>query len=75
MRRSPLAGLGALAVAALLLAGCASSGDNTTATAEPTEEAVPLDPDLGAAWLDGGRMIGLVTLGSSTCIPRRKRPF
>jgi len=69
MRRSPLAGLGALAVAALLLAGCASSGDNTTATTEPTEEAVPLDPDLGAAWLDGGRMIGLVTLGSSTCIP------
>jgi hypothetical protein len=69
MGRSPLAGLGALAVAALLLAGCGSAEPNAPATTEPTEEAPLPDPDLGAAWLDGGRLIGLVTLGSSTCIP------
>src|SRR5690606_36730877 len=27
------------------------------------------DFELDAAWLDGGRMIGLVSEGSSTCIP------
>ena len=26
-------------------------------------------PRLGAAWLDSGRLVGLVTLGSSTCVP------
>ena len=70
MRRSSLAGLGALAIAAVLLTACASSGPNTPATTEPTEEAITPDPDLGAAWLDGGRLVGLVTLGSSTCIPQ-----
>ncbi|WP_243076201.1 hypothetical protein [Microbacterium sp. SS28] len=72
MARSPLAALGAVLFAGLLLAGCASqTGDATpTEPAEETTSAPDLDPDLGAAWLDNGRMIGLVTLGSSTCIPQ-----
>ncbi len=76
MRRSSLSGLGALAAAALLLGGCASSGTNApapTQSTEATEEAITPDPDLGAAWLDGGRLIGLVTLGSSTCIPQAEQ--
>ncbi len=35
----------------------------------PPATDVETNPDLGAAWLDDGRMIGLVTLGSSTCVP------
>ena len=27
------------------------------------------DPQLGAAWLDGGKHIALVTYGSSSCVP------
>ncbi|MFH8251540.1 hypothetical protein ACH3VR_14305 [Microbacterium sp. B2969] len=71
MARSALAGLGALALAGLLLAGCASTTSGTSASSpEPaTEETATPDPDLGAAWLDNGNMIGLVTLGSSTCVP------
>ena len=69
MTRSPLLGLGAVFFAAALLAGCASSTGEDTPQPAPAE-TVTLDPDLGAAWLDNGRMIGLVTLGSSTCIPQ-----
>ena len=53
-----------LTVAALALVGCAGTSGPGAASSD-----VPSDPDLGAAWLDDGRMIGLVTLGSSTCIP------
>ena len=69
-RSSLLVGLGALALASLALAGCATPSGGTPSQ-EPTtqEETVDADPDLGAAWLDNGRIIGLVTLGSSTCIP------
>ncbi|GAA1953714.1 hypothetical protein [Microbacterium deminutum] len=65
-----LAGLGVLALASLALAGCATpSGGSTSPEPTPTQTLEP-DPDLGAAWLDDGRMIGLVTLGSSTCVPQ-----
>lgn len=71
MSRTLVAGSAALAALALLLAGCASSpaANTTPEPATPSATAEP-DPDLGAAWLDEGRMIGLVTLGSSTCIPQ-----
>ncbi|WP_345801242.1 hypothetical protein AAIB33_17555 [Microbacterium sp. AZCO] len=71
MARSVLAGLGALALASLLLAGCATttSGTPEASPTPTTQESATPDPDLGAAWLDNGRMIGLVTLGSSTCVP------
>ena len=54
-------------VAGAALAGCAPSSGGTTQTAERSVPAVVTELD--AAWLDGARMIGLITQGSSTCIP------
>ena len=52
-------------------AGRPRSGDDDR---RPRTTIAP-DPDLGAAWLDGGRMIGLVTLGQLDLRPRSpKRP-
>lgn len=65
---SLVSALGGLVALAALLAGCATTSGGTTPTPEPTTTVAP-DPDLGAAWLDDGRMIGLVTLGSSSCPP------
>ena len=63
------AALGSLAAASLALAGCATpSGGPPSDSASPQSSIAP-DPDLGAAWLDEGRLVGLVTLGSSTCVP------
>src|SRR6478609_2486593 len=70
MARSALfAGLGALALASLLLAGCATPSGGSPSTEPSASETLTPDPDLGAAWLDSGRLVGLVTLGSSTCVP------
>lgn len=70
MTRRALRALAALGLTALVvtsMAACASrpvdaagSGDGDTGA----EDLV-----LDAAWLDGGRMIGIVTQGSSTCVP------
>ena len=57
------------ALAALALAGCATSAGGSPSTTPSAQSTVEADPDLGAAWLDNGRMVGLVTLGSSTCVP------
>lgn len=51
-------------------AGPGSGGDS----ASPSDAGTPsadagADDDIEAAWLDGGRMVGLVTYGSSTCLP------
>jgi len=60
---------GVALLAALALAGCATpAGGTPSGTAEPP----PADQgatDVAAAWLDDGRAIGLVTHGSSTCVP------
>src|SRR4051812_44751520 len=74
--RSVLAGAAALALAGLALSGCASTaaGSPTPAGSTSASPSVEADPDLGAAWLDSGRMIGLVTLGSSTCVPVADEP-
>lgn len=48
------------------LTACATSSGDTAPTEDPDQT---LDTDLDAAWLDGGRMVGLVTQGSSTCVP------
>lgn len=65
-----LAGLAALAAASFALAGCATPSGGTPSDEAPSaSSAVEPDPDLGAAWLDSGRLVGLVTLGSSTCVP------
>lgn len=63
----PAAALGAAALV-LLLAGCATpAGGNGTPLPEPSGSDTEIEVD--AAWLDGGRMIGLVTMGSSSCAP------
>lgn len=56
---------------AFTLGACA-----TTPTATPDEGTVQTpdpsdvtDPQMGAAWLDGGKYIALVTYGSSSCVP------
>ncbi len=69
MARSALVTLSALALASLVLAGCATTSGGSSPEPDPEQTLTP-DPDLGAAWLDDGRMIGLVTLGSSTCVPQ-----
>lgn len=68
MARRNLALLAAIAAVSLtaLLGGCASSSSGSAPSEDPQET---LDTDLDAAWLDGGRMVGLITQGSSTCVP------
>lgn len=75
MTRRIVTTLSVLAVAGLALAGCATgAGSGTTgggsATPEPTgSSSAPIATDVAATWLDGGRMIGVVTQGSSSCVP------
>jgi hypothetical protein len=64
-----LSGLGALTIVGLALAGCATPSGNAPSASPTPQATIEPDPDLGAAWLDSGRTVGLVTLGSSTCIP------
>ncbi|WP_341994593.1 hypothetical protein MRBLWH7_002314 [Microbacterium sp. LWH7-1.2] len=70
--RSLLAGLG-LALLAAGLTACAmpagSGGATPTTAATGDDDDSSNEQEVGAAWLDGGRMIGIVTQGSSTCIP------
>ncbi|SDG41502.1 hypothetical protein SAMN04489810_0232 [Microbacterium pygmaeum] len=68
-RRTPslLAGLGVALLLGGALAGCASSSGGTAATPGASESST--DAEITAAWLDDGRLIGLVTQGSSTCVP------
>jgi len=57
---------------ALLLAGGALAGCASTPSAVPSSTPTAGDngeAEIDAAWLDDGRIIGLVTTGSSTCIP------
>jgi hypothetical protein len=49
------------------IAGCASSPSAAPSAAPTTGDGTEVEID--AAWLDDGRIIGLVTTGSSTCIP------
>lgn len=66
MRRftSLLAAGGAAVLVTAALSGCA-----TPTAGSPTPTDRPADAEVSAAWLDDGRSIGLVTLGSSTCVP------
>ncbi len=73
------AAFASLLVSALALAGCANTttpagpsspaqSPSSPATLPPTE---PTEPGMqaDAAWLDGGRLLGVVTWGSSSCVP------
>ena len=58
--------------AILLLAGGALAGCASTPASAPSPATTPGDSteaQIDAAWLDDGRIIGLVTTGSSTCVP------
>lgn len=48
-------------IAAGILTGCSGSAAPTSSTTAAI--------DVDAAWLDGGRLIGVVTWGSSSCVP------
>lgn len=69
--RRLLAASAALSLAALALTACATpAGSGTGSTPAPSQtQPAQFSGDLEAAWLDGGRRIGVVTWGSSTCPP------
>ncbi|WP_203581882.1 hypothetical protein [Microbacterium hibisci] len=71
--RSLIAAAGLALLTAGLLTACASPAGSEPNSSSPSSSAPGTDDsddmDLEAAWLDGGRMIGLVTYGSSTCVP------
>lgn len=67
--RALVAVIGALAMGAVLSACAGSSGAPTPDRSDGNVDIAPIEAELGAAWLDGGRMIGLVTQGSSMCVP------
>ncbi|WP_460775613.1 hypothetical protein [Microbacterium sp. GXF7504] len=61
-----LAAVGAISAFGLALAGCASGSIPEGTVTAPAE---PVEMEVDAAWLDAGRFIGVVTWGSSTCVP------
>lgn len=74
-RSTCLAAVGGLLLLAGALTACATPvgtapyGGGTPSAAPSSSESAPVDSQVDAAWLDGGRVIGLVTSGSSTCVP------
>jgi hypothetical protein len=58
----------ALLLAGGLLAGCANQAA-TAPSGSPSAGGDDSEAQIDAAWLDDGRIVGLVTMGSSTCIP------
>lgn len=66
--RSLLAGAGLALMLAGALTACATASPAPGATSG-TGAGSTTEAEVDAAWLDGGRLIGLVTLGSSTCVP------
>ena len=69
--RSLLAGFGMALLAAGLLTACATpAGPGASSTPSGSPSASPgKELEVDAAWVDGGRMVALVTEGSSGCIP------
>lgn len=59
----------ALLAGGLLLAGCAASPGSSQPEPDPDPAPSADDLDVEAAWLDEGRIVAVVTQGSSTCIP------
>ncbi|GAA1947562.1 hypothetical protein [Microbacterium aquimaris] len=61
----------ALAASSVLIAGCAS-GATPHSTPDPlasSDTAGSVEAEVEAAWLDDGSAIGILTYGSSTCLP------
>lgn len=62
---------GAVFSLALVLGACASPQSTPDESVPQTPGVADglTDPATGAAWLDEGRLIGIVTYGSSSCVP------
>ena len=54
---------------AAALAGCASGASTAGSPSSSSPSAAAEELEFDAAWLNGGTTIGLVTYGSSTCLP------
>lgn len=71
--RRLIASASALLGATVLLAGCATAGDSGPTEGDGSGGDAPVettdDFEVDAAWLDDGRMVAVVTWGSSSCIP------
>ena len=68
--RSLHAGLGLAVLLTGALTACATGPRGTPVPSGPADDDTgTTEQEVGAAWLDGGRMIGIVTQGSSTCVP------
>jgi hypothetical protein len=70
--RSLIVAAGIALLAAGLLTACATpagSGGTPAPSGSSGSSGQTTEIEVDAAWLDGGRMIGLVTEGSSTCVP------
>ncbi|MFS0734194.1 hypothetical protein ABC304_01990 [Microbacterium sp. 1P10UB] len=70
--RRAVAAASALALA-VGLAGCATASGPGSAPALPSDDPTAT-AQLHAAWLDDGRAVGIVTEGSSTCVPMADEP-
>ncbi len=70
--RSLVAGLGLALLAAGILTACATpagSGSTPAPSGSETSSGAGTEIEVDAAWVDNGRMVALVTQGSSTCVP------
>ncbi|MCC2033141.1 hypothetical protein [Microbacterium allomyrinae] len=66
------AGLGLALLLAGALTACATpagSGGSTPSATTDGSGGASTEVEVDAAWLDNGRVVGLVTQGSSTCVP------
>jgi len=66
--RSLVAGAGLVLLLAGAITACATASP-APGTTSGTGAGATTEAEVDAAWLDGGRFIGLVTQGSSTCVP------
>lgn len=70
MSRSMHIAIGAVfGMALMALAGCASGMPSPAGTSSESSSASST-PVAGAAWLDGGHGVAVVSMGSSTCVPK-----
>lgn len=67
--RRTLALFALIGAGALALAGCASSPATPSSSGSGAPVVGGELEEVDAGWLDGGRMVALVTQGSSTCVP------
>ena len=65
---SLFAGLGLAVLLGGALAGCATDAGDPGAATDPTDGAAT-EIEVDGAWLEGGHAIGVITQGSSTCVP------